>query len=194
MLSPVAAGEAVAAGGRLIDRCDNCGAGVERGARVDLASELELATHDRNGDERVIAVPNRASWQAAIGNDGWSALAEWPGHLLLTPKALPLLAERNGLVADDPAFPPAGPSQRWMWQTLLNGLTLHTDFASNVLAGRLQVGNSRGRLAFTVDAIASVLAAPLVALVSFPLEAIAALSGRGGRIVSRLRPARADRS
>jgi hypothetical protein len=77
-----------------------------------------------------------------------------------------------------------------MWQTLLNGLTLHTNFAREVLTGRLRVRNSRGRVAFVVDAVASVLAAPLVALLSFPLEAVGALANRGGRMVTRVRPAK----
>jgi hypothetical protein len=56
-----------------------------------------------------------------------------------------------------------------------------------VRAGRLRPRNARSRTAFTVDTIVAVLGAPLVALVSFPLEAVAAISHRGGLIVAAAR-------
>jgi hypothetical protein len=73
-----------------------------------------------------------------------------------------------------------------MWQTLLNGLTLHPNFAREVRAGRLRPSGGRGRVAFAVDCVATVLAAPLVALVSFPLELVAVALRRGGLIQARL--------
>ena len=134
-------------------------------------------------------VPNRASWQAALSGEGWAALSEWRGRLLLTPRALALLLERNGFQAQRPAFPPWGRGQRWLWQTFLNGITLHTNFATDVLAGRLRPANARSRFAFAADAVASALATPLVLLITVPLEAIGALAGRGGRMVVRTRRA-----
>jgi hypothetical protein len=71
-----------------------------------------------------------------------------------------------------------------MWQTLLNGLTFHPNFAREVRAGTLRSRNARSRLQFAVDSVVTVLGAPLVALVSFPLEAIAAVSRRGGLMVA----------
>ncbi len=56
-------------------------------------------------------------------------------------------------------------------------------------AGRLRAANSRGSAQYIADMIASVLATPFVLLVSFPLEAIASLAGRGGRMVVRARSA-----
>ena len=173
---------------RLIDRCEDCAAGIEQGKAVDLAAELERLTVSAEGEERVLVAPNRASWQAAIGGEGWAALGEWRGRLLLTPRALELLLERNGLVGDKPGFPPWGRGQRWLWQTVLNGITLHPNFATEVLTGRLRPANARGRFSFLADAVASALATPLVALLTVPLEAIAALAGRGGRMVVRARP------
>lgn len=173
---------------RVFDRCEDCGAGIERGhGPVDLAAELRAVTI-AGPDGRVrIAAPNRASWQAVVGNDGWAAVAESPGRLLLTPKALALLAESQGVEAEAAGSPPWGSNQRWMWQTLLNGITLHPNFATQVLRGELRPATSRGRLQFAADLVASTLAAPLVALLSIPLEALAALFGRGGRIVARTR-------
>lgn len=174
-----------AADARLVDRCDDCGAGIEQGPPVDLAAELDAVTIAAADGGRVVDTPNRASWQAGLGGEGWAALSEWRGRLLLTPRALALLLERNGLDPQRPAFPPWGRGQRWLWQTFLNGITLHTNFATDVLAGRLRPGNARSGFAFAADAVASALATPLVLLITLPLEAIAALAGRGGRMTVR---------
>ena len=173
---------------RLVDRCEDCASGIEQGPEIDLAAELERITVVTDGAERTLVAPNRASWQAALGGDGWAALAEWPGRLLLTPRGLELLLERNGMEPARTAFPPWGANQRWLWQTALNGITLHTNFATEVLAGRLRPGNSRGPFQFVADAVASVLATPLIGVLSVPIEALAALVGRGGRMVVRTRP------
>jgi hypothetical protein len=173
---------------RLVDRCEDCATGIEQGPEIDLDAELERVTVSADGGERTVIAPSRASWQAALGGDGWAALAEWPGRLLLTPRGLELLLERTGMEAARPAFPPWGANQRWFWQTVLNGITLHPNFATEVLAGRLRPNNSpRGGFAFAADAVASLLATPLVALLTVPIEAVAALVGRGGRMVVRTR-------
>ena len=70
-----------------------------------------------------------------------------------------------------------------MWQTLLNGLTFHPNFAREVRAGRLRAGTAQPA-AFAIDVVVTVLGAPLVALVSVPLELGAALAGRGGELVA----------
>jgi hypothetical protein len=175
---------------RLVDRCVDCGSGIERAeGAVDLAAELSRIEVDAPAGTRAFAAPNRASWQASLGGDGWAALAEWQGRLLLTPRGLRLLLEKNGLSPERIAYPPAGPNQRWIWQSILNGITLHHNFLSEVRAGRLRMANARGRVSFVADMVASVLATPLVLLVSVPLEALAALVGRGGRMIVRA-PAR----
>ena len=175
---------------RLVDRCEKCGAGIERSAEpVDLLAELARIEIEGPDGARTFAAPNRASWQGSLGGDGWAALAEWEGRLLLTPRAFALLAEQNGLEAEKPAFPPAGPNQRWLWQSILNGITLHHNFLSEVRAGRLKMANSRGSAQFIADMVASVLATPFVLLLSVPLEAVASLAGRGGRMVVRARAA-----
>lgn len=175
---------------RLVNRCEDCASGIEQDAAIDLDEELERLTVSGEGGERTLEAPNRGSWQAAIGGDGWAALAEWPGRILPTPRGLELLLERTGMEPARPAFPPWGANQRWLWQTVLNGITLHPNFATEVLAGRLRPGNARGRFSFLADAIASLLATPLVGLVSIPVEALAALVGRGGRMVVHTRPRR----
>lgn len=170
-------------GTRMIDRCDRCGTGIARGSeQIDLARELRaVSVHTGNGTV-AIAAPNRASLQAGIGSEGWAALNGWDNRLLLTPKGLELLAENQGLKLDRVRFTLWGRSQTWMWQTLMNGLTIHANFAREVLAGRLRPANARSRLAFLADAVATVLAAPLVAVVSLPLELVAVLTRRGGEL------------
>ena len=108
---------------------------------------------------------------------------------MLTPRSLELLAERNGEPARADALAASGAAaQAWMWQTLLNGLTFHPNFAREVRAGRLRPRHGRSRLRFAVDAIVTVLGAPLVALVSFPLELVAALAQPRRRDWSRTAP------
>jgi hypothetical protein len=171
---------------RVLDRCEGCGAAVERGATVDLDSELEAIAVAAPDGSRAVEVPNRASWQAGIGGEGWAAVDIGPGRLVHTPRSLELLAERTGRRIESNGFAVMGRNQVWMWQTLLNGLTLHPNFIREARAGRLRPSGGRGRAAFVVDLVASVLAAPLVALVSVPLELIAVAARRGGLIRARL--------
>jgi len=166
---------------RVLGRCENCGAALERGVEVDLAQEW--AAIAPNG-AATLSVPNQASLQAAIGVEGWAAMPLARGRLLLTPTSLGLLAARTGHLLDRVRTPISSRGQAWMWQTLLNGLTFHPNFGREVRGGRLRPATARGRLAFTVDAVVTVLGAPLVALLSVPLELVAALARRGGEITA----------
>jgi hypothetical protein len=69
-----------------------------------------------------------------------------------------------------------------MWQTLLNLLTFHRDFASEAASGRLRPGTGRGRGAFWVDTLVTVLAAIPTAIIAVVLEAVAVIARRGGVI------------
>lgn len=189
MISPVDPSESGAdAKARIFDRCDTCGSGIERGSESpDLKAELAGITARDDDGALVLDAPNRASLQAGMGGDAWAALLDSPNRLLLTPRGLELLAERTGVELERPAFPPSGRNQRWMWQTVLNGITVHPNFATRMRRGALHRRNARGWFSFTADLAASLLATPLVLLVSVPLEALAALFGRGGRMVTRAR-------
>jgi hypothetical protein len=173
---------------RVIDRCDDCGVAVERDREIDLAAEWEAVSATGSG-QGALTIPNRASLQAAIGVEGWAAIDRSPGRLLLTPRSLTLLAERNGHRVERVRSPIFSRAQAWMWQTLLNGLTFHPNFAREVRAGRLRPSNGQGRIAFAIDAVVTVLGAPLVALVSVPLELVAALVRRGGEMRALTRSA-----
>ena len=163
----------------MLERCEQCGAAMEDAASVDLEAEME-ALAARGG----LIAANRAAWQATLGGEGWAAIDLRPGRLLLTPASLRLLAERTGRELGEIRFTRFGRNQAWMWQTLLNGLTFHPNFAREVRAGRLRPRNARSRVAFAVDCVVTALAAPLVLLASVPLELVAALARRGGEMVA----------
>ena len=183
-------GAAIAKGGPseegalVVDRCEDCGAGLVRdGMPVDLEAELEALV---DPDRDVLVAPNRASLQAGIGGGGWAALPEAPGRLLHTKRSLELLADRAGRGIAEPGSPPVGRGQRWMWQTLVNALTLQPNFLPRARSGALRPATTRRRAAFALDAVVTVLSAPLVALLSVPLELAGALLGRGGVLEARL--------
>jgi hypothetical protein len=169
----------------VLDRCENCGTVVERGAAVDLDAEWRavLGTAVAEGGE--ISIPNRGSVQAALGLDGWAALDLAPARLLMNRRGLELLAERAGRHLESVRTPPTRRSLAWMWQTLLNGLTFHANFGREWRAGRLRPSTAIGRSRFWIDVVVTVLAAPLVALVAVPLELLAAAFGRGGELRAR---------
>ena len=185
----------------LIDRCERCGAGIARsspvhprsGPKPQAAAEAEVDAWIESGAEgsaQTLRAPNRRSLQAAIGEGNWAALELPERPIQLTRAALEAVLERRSLELERVRTPAFGPNQRWMWQTLLNALTFHPNFVREVRGGRLRPGSGRGRVAFAMDTVVSVLATPLVVLVSFPLEAAAALAGRGGLIEATVVPAK----
>lgn len=169
---------------RIVDRCENCGVALERGLDIDLAAEWEAVCGPDEAGARAIQIPNRASLQAWIGEAGWAGIGIFPGRLILTPGSLALLAGHNGYEIDRPRTPLSRRAQAWMWQTLINGLTFHPNFAREVRAGRLRAATARSRLKFAVDMMVTVLGAPLVLLASAPLEFGGALARRGGELAT----------
>ena len=174
---------------RVIDRCENCGVALERDREIDLVAEWEAVCRPGEPGVREISIPNRISLQAWIGEVGWAAIDRYPGRLLHTPASLELLALDNGHRVERTRTPVSGRAQVWMWQTMLNGLTFHRNFAREVRAGRLRPGSGRGRLRFGMDVVVTVLGAPLVLLLSAPLELGAALARRGGELAATARRA-----
>ena len=159
-------------GEAILERCESCGLGLVRG------SDASMEPSQRG----VVAVANRRSWQAGLGGEHWAAIDPAERDSYPTPEALTRLLEKQGLEPLRLRQRPLGRNQLWMWQTLLNGLTFHDDFASDVLGGRLRPRNSRNVAAFAIDAMVSVLAAIPVALISVPLELVAVVVRRGGLI------------
>lgn len=175
----------------LLDRCEGCGAAVARASPAHphageasrrAAADAVVALIATGTRTSVLRVPNRRSLQAALGEGRWAAL-DLPAHpVVLTPRAVESMLAKQGLMVERIRYPVFSRNQLWMWQTLLNALTLHPNFAREALAGRLRPSRGRGTAAFALDAVVSVVATPLIALLAFPLETVAALARRGGQL------------
>ena len=172
------------AGPALLERCENCRLGLAAGfGPADVSNEL-LANARNLPDGRLeVRVANRDSLQARLGGINWAALEPGRG-LYPTPQALGLLAEKAGLSVVDLYSPRWGRGQVWIWQSIVNAFTFNQNFAFRVRAGLMRPSGLGARLKYAVDAIVTVLATPLVLVVSVPLELIAALRGTGGVLVA----------
>jgi hypothetical protein len=133
-------------------------------------------------DTRVVArMDNAASLQAWLGAENWAALRPGGHGIKPTPRAAALLLARRGLDVRR-VHHLVRPGMASMWQTLLNLLTFHRDFASEAVSGRLRPGTGRGRAAFWTDAAVTVLAAIPTAIIAVLLEAGAVIARHGGVI------------
>lgn len=168
---------------QVIDRCENCGLVVVRGAipTPDDAAERLLSEAEQRGGRVAFHAANPASLQAWLGAENWAALRPGGHGLDPTPRAASLLLARRGLEIRRIRHL-AGPGMASMWQTLLNLLTFHRDFASEAASGRLRPGTGRGRAAFLTDVVVTLLAAIPTAFIAVLLEGGAVLARRGGVI------------
>jgi hypothetical protein len=183
----------------VLDRCERCGAAVARSSPVHPASgprprdaadaEVAELLGDPIDGHAELSCPNRRSLQAGIGEGNWAALELPERPLQLTRAGLEAIVARRGLTVTSVRYPVFGRNQRWMWQTLLNALTFQPNFAREALAGRLRPGTTDRPLMFFVDLVVTVLATPLVALLSVPAETLAALARRGGEMRVAVGPA-----
>jgi hypothetical protein len=157
---------------QVIDRCENCGLVVRAGA---VPTPEEAAEHlGRRAD-------NPGSLQAWLGAENWAALRPESRSVKPTPRAASMLLARRGFEVRRVRHL-MRPGIASMWQTLLNLLTFHRDFAAEAASGRLRPGSGRGRAAFWIDAIVTVLAAIPTAIIAVLLESGAVLARRGGVI------------
>jgi hypothetical protein len=179
---------------QVVDRCENCGLVAERGAvpSPDEAVDELIAGSERRGERLLVRVDNAASLDAWLGAENWAALRAntkrvapggAPSHQRIkpTPRAASLLLARRNLEIRRVRHL-AGPGMASMWQTLLNLLTFHRDFASEAASGRLRPGTGRGLAAFSIDAVVTVLAAVPTAILAVLLEGGAVIARRGGVI------------
>jgi hypothetical protein len=179
---------------QVIDRCENCGLVLVRGEipTPDAAAERLLSDGEWRDGGVSFRAANAASLQAWLGAENWAALrvptkrvapGGAPSHSGLepTPRAARLLMARRGLEVRRIRHL-ARPGMAAMWQTLLNLLTFHRDFASEAVSGRLRPGTGRGRAAFWTDAVVTVLAAIPTAFIAVLLEGGAVVARRGGVI------------
>jgi hypothetical protein len=179
---------------QVIDRCENCGLAVARNAvpttEGAIAQLLGSPAASANGGDAagrqghegiVVRVPNASSLQAWLGAENWAALRPADGKLKPSPQAAELLLAKQGLeVSRVRHLATAGMAS--MWQTLLNLLTFHRDFASEALSGRLRPSGGRGRAAYAIDVMVTVLAAIPTAILAVLLEGGAVVARRGGVI------------
>ena len=168
---------------QVVDRCENCGLAVARDAvpSPEQATDELLRESSESPSGITVRAPNAASLQAWLGAENWAALRPGDSEIKPTPRAAALLLGRRGLLVTRIRYP-AGAGMASMWQTLLNLLTFHRDFAVEALAGRLRPGSGRGRGAFALDALITVLAAIPTAILAALLEGGAVLARRGGVI------------
>ena len=169
---------------QIVDRCENCGLAVARNAvpSPEAAIEELLGGHPQGNGRVTLRAANAASLQAWLGAENWAALRPADRAVKPTPKAARLLLARRDL---EPRrvrhLLRAGMAA--MWQTLLNLLTFHRDFAGEAASGRLRPGaGARSRGAFWIDAVVTVLAAVPTAIIAVVLETGAVLARRGGVI------------
>jgi hypothetical protein len=168
---------------QIIDRCENCGLAVARDAVPSPELAIDELLRDSKESEQGITVraANAASLQAWLGAENWAALRPGDSSIKPTARAAALLLGRRGILVTRARYP-AGAGMASMWQTLLNLLTFHRDFAVEALSGRLRPGSSRGRGAYALDAAITVLAAIPTAILAVLLEGGAVLARRGGVI------------
>ncbi len=167
----------------VIDRCENCGlvAARESVPSPDAAADALLSEAGSRGDRVAVRAENAASLQAWLGAENWAALRPGGHSFKPTPRAAGLLLARRGLeVRRVRHLARAGMAS--MWQTLLNLLTFHRDFASEAASGRLRPGTGRGPAAFCIDAVVTVLAAVPTAFIAVLLEGGAVIARHGGVI------------
>jgi hypothetical protein len=197
---------------QVIDRCENCSLAVARdavpspeGAANQLLGRAAAGGNGSaggNGDASgngdappaaeasiVLRAPNAASLQAWLGAENWAALRPGDSTLKPSPRAAELLLAKRGLSLLRVRHL-AAPGMASMWQTLLNLLTFHRDFAPEAISGRLRPGSGRGRAAYAIDVLVTVLAAVPTAILAVLLEGGAVITGRGGVIELSARPAR----
>jgi hypothetical protein len=174
---------------QLIDRCENCGLVVARDSVPSPVAAVEqlLSGASRHGERTSVRAQNSASLQAWLGAENWAALAPGGAAIKPTQRAAALLLARRGMDLRRVRHL-AVPGTASMWQTLLNLLTFHRDFASEAASGRLRPGTGRGMAAFWIDAMVTVLAAVPTAALAVLLEAGAVIARRGGVIEIEAEP------
>jgi hypothetical protein len=189
---------------QLVDRCESCGLVVSRNAVTSpeaavaqLLGEVGGPSGNGSGSTRgnptpahAARLPNAASLQAWLGAENWAALRPGDGSIKPTPRAIELLLARRALEPRRIRQVP-GAGMASMWQTLLNLLTFHRDFAAEASSRRLRPGSGRGLAAYVIDALVTLLAAVPTGILAVLLEGGALLARRGGVIELQTKVARA---
>jgi hypothetical protein len=168
---------------QVIDRCENCGLVVARTAvpTPDETIDSLLGDGATAGGAVTFRAANADSVQAWLGAENWAALRPADLSPKPTPKAAGLLLRRRGLEVERVRHL-AVPGIASMWQTLLNLLTFHRDFAMEAASGRLRPSGGRDLAAYAIDAAITILAGIPTALIAVVIETGAVAARRGGVI------------
>jgi hypothetical protein len=174
----------------VLDRCEECGLVVTRRPDPpDADAELDELIPPGAAGAIEIVVPNRRSWQAAIGGAQWAGLEPELRRLHLTPDSLRLLLARRGLEVGEVGTPFRNRAFGLMWQTLINAFTYRDNFIRNRRAGRLpEPERGRERFLYGLDWLVSVLVAVPAAIFALPLELLATVFARGGVLTATAAP------
>jgi hypothetical protein len=168
-----------------VRRCEACGLALlgEPGDPTEALEALDRLRVAGDGDPRY-RIANRASLQAWIGGAGW-ALLDAGERYLFTPEAVRRLASERDQTLERVRWRP-GASIAAMWGTLLNSFTWGRNVALGAL-GRAEASPAGRPWQRAMDGFISVLASPIVLLAAVVLEAVAAVTGRGGVLELTLR-------
>jgi len=168
-----------------VRRCEACGLALlgEPGDLKEALATLEGLRVAGDGDPRY-RIANRASLQAWIGGAGW-ALLDAGERYLFTPEAVRRLASERDQTLERVRWRP-GASIAAMWGTLLNSFTWGRNVALGAL-GQAEASPAGRPWQRAMDGFISVLASPIVLLSAVVLEAVAAVTGRGGVLELTLR-------
>ena len=141
---------------QIVERCESCGLVVDPAPAPDpAAAAAELfgpggGSNGHPGGPVTVRAANAASVQAWLGAENWAALRPGERALKPSPRAARLLAERRGLKVTRIRFVAAA-GMAGMWQTLLNLLTFHRDFAAQATSGALRPGRGKALIAVLVE-------------------------------------------
>jgi hypothetical protein len=166
---------------QVVDRCENCGLVVDRDSVPDAEAAVAQLLGSSGNGRNVFRAPSAVSLQAWLGAENWAALRPGERTVKPSPRAVELLLGKRGLRVER-IRQLASPGIASMWQTLLNLITFHRDFATEAFSGRLKPDGGRGRAAYAIDVMVTLLAAIPTAILAVLLEGGALAVRRGGVI------------
>jgi hypothetical protein len=162
-----------------VRRCESCGLGVigDPGSAREALREL-----DRLGAGSGAPIANGGGFSAWLGRAGWAGL-ERGGRYLFTVEAVRRLVARRDQVVVSARWAPIA-AIATMWQTVLNSFTFGHNVALGALGRRVAAPAERPWQRW-LDALIDVAVAIPALAIAVPLEAIAAVLGRGGALSLR---------
>ena len=168
---------------RVIDRCERCGVALEQGREVDLTAEWDrgLPTGRRAGTEDRDPEPRQPPGRDRRRGLGGDRALPGPAHPHPGEPGAARPGKRPHAEARAGCRSRAGPRHGCGRRCSTGSPSGRTSPATCAPAGCTPAAPASG-CASAIDLVVTVLGAPLVALVSVPLELGATLAGRGGEL------------